>query len=219
MFYGQNRQDEFLEKVVFKGFKNGVFVDVGAHDGLSINNTLYFEKENNWTGINVEPMKKIYDKLIINRPNSININCAITNIDGYSDFIEVEGYSEMISGLLSDYDNRHHIRLDKELYHHGGNKKIVKVKTSRLDTVFEENNIKHIHFLSIDVEGAEFSVIKSINFDKVFIDIILFENNYNDISEPILKYLLEKNYRVIKNDSDIYMIHNNSQFIYNLNNY
>ena len=69
------------------------------------------------------------------------------------------------------------------------------------------------------MEGAEFSVIKSINFDKVFIDIILFENNYNDISEPILKYLLEKNYRVIKNDSDIYMIHNNSQFIYNLNNY
>ena len=194
MFYGQNRQDEFLEKVVFKGFKNGVFVDVGAHDGLSINNTLYFEKENNWTGINVEPMKKIYDKLIINRPNSININCAITNIDGYSDFIEVEGYSEMISGLLSDYDNRHHIRLDKELYHHGGNKKIVKVKTSRLDTVFEENNIKHIHFLSIDVEGAEFSVIKSINFDKVenFANSILNDmyhcSKISELSKPKIDY-------------------------------
>jgi hypothetical protein len=36
------------------------------------------------------------------------------------------------------------------------------------------HNISHIHYLSIDVEGAEFEVIKSINFDKVFIDVIGF---------------------------------------------
>ena len=29
--------------------------------------------------------------------------------------------------------------------------------------------------MSVDVEGAEFAVIKSINFDKVFIDVISFE--------------------------------------------
>jgi hypothetical protein len=44
MFYSQDSQDEFLETHVFKGFRNGVFMDVGAHDGISINNTLYFEK-------------------------------------------------------------------------------------------------------------------------------------------------------------------------------
>jgi hypothetical protein len=42
MFNSQDKQDEFLETVVFKGFKNGVFVDVGAHDGVSINNTIVF---------------------------------------------------------------------------------------------------------------------------------------------------------------------------------
>lgn len=45
MFYSQYNQDEFLEKNVFKGFKNGCFIDVGAHNGISINNTLYFEKK------------------------------------------------------------------------------------------------------------------------------------------------------------------------------
>ena len=35
-------------------------------------------------------------------------------------------------------------------------------------------------YLSIYVEGTEFSVIKSIDFDKVFIHVISFENNYND---------------------------------------
>jgi hypothetical protein len=38
-FHSQYQQDQFLEQQVFKGFKNGVFVDVGAHDGVSLNNT------------------------------------------------------------------------------------------------------------------------------------------------------------------------------------
>ena len=41
MFNSQDKQDEILEKYVFKGHKNGFFMDVGAHDGISINNTLY----------------------------------------------------------------------------------------------------------------------------------------------------------------------------------
>ena len=53
MFHSQDHQDEFLEENIFYGYKNGTFVDIGAHDGISINNTLYFEKNHNWTGINV----------------------------------------------------------------------------------------------------------------------------------------------------------------------
>ena len=81
MFYSQFKQDEYLETTIFKGYKNGFYVDVGAHDGISINNTLYFEKNNNWTGINIEPIKSVFDKLVINRPNNINLNYAICNYD------------------------------------------------------------------------------------------------------------------------------------------
>ena len=59
MFYSQYKQDYFLENTVFKGYKNGFFVDVGSHDGKTINNTLYFELINNWTGINIEPIKGV----------------------------------------------------------------------------------------------------------------------------------------------------------------
>ena len=45
MFHSQFNQDAYLEKYVFKGYKNGIFMDVGAHDGVTINNTLYFEKK------------------------------------------------------------------------------------------------------------------------------------------------------------------------------
>ena len=82
----------------------------------------------------------------------------------------------------------------------------------RRKTIFDKYNIPHINYLSIDVECGEFEVIKSINFDKVYIDVIGFENNYNDTSIPIIKYLEERNYVVIHSSLDIFMIHKNSVF-------
>ena len=43
MFNSQDNQDRFLETYIFKGYKNGIYVDVGAHDGISITPT---EKKN-----------------------------------------------------------------------------------------------------------------------------------------------------------------------------
>ena len=61
MFHSQYNQDKYLETNIFKGFQNGFFVDVGAHDGKSLNNTLFFEENNNWTGINIEPIKSVFE--------------------------------------------------------------------------------------------------------------------------------------------------------------
>lgn len=212
MYYSQDHQDEFLEENVFHGYKNGTFVDIGAHDGISINNTLYFEKNHNWTGINVEPIKKVYDRLQINRPNSININCAICNHDGETEFICNTGYTEMISGIRSTFDPRHHHRLQSENAEMNASTEIIIVKTKKLETICDEQHISHIHYLSIDVEGAEFEVIQSINFDKVFIDVIGFENNYNDTSVPIVDYLINKNFVIIHKSLDIFMINKQSPF-------
>ena len=216
MFYSQDKQDNYLENKIFKGYKNGFFVDVGAHNGKSFNNTLYFEETNNWKGINVEPLKDVYNVLISNRPNCININCAICNNDGETEFICNAGYSEMLSGIKDSYDPRHKHRLQKEIKDRGSTSKIIKVETKKLETICDSNSISHINYLSIDVEGGEFEVIKSINFDKVFIDVIGFENNYNDTSVPIVKYLEDRNYIVINSSLDIFMINKNSVFMKNI---
>ncbi len=212
MFYSQYGQDEYLETHIFKGYKNGVYVDVGAHDGVTLNNTLYFEKNNGWTGINVEPIKTVFDKLVINRPNNINLNYAVCNNDGECDFLCNIGYTEMLSGIKSNFDARHLARIDRENNSRGSTTQVIKVQTKKLETILDENSISHINYLSIDVEGAEFDVIKSINFDKVFIDVIEFENNYEDVSVPIVKYLEDKDFVVIRNLHDIYMINKKSEF-------
>ena len=38
MFHSQDNQDNYLETNIFKVYKHGFYVDVGAHDGISINN-------------------------------------------------------------------------------------------------------------------------------------------------------------------------------------
>ena len=212
MFHSQDNQDKYLETNIFKGYKNGFYVDVGAHDGISLNNTLYFEKNNNWSGINIEPIKKVFDKLVINRPNNINLNFAVCNNEGETDFLCNTGYTEMLSGIKDNFDARHLHRLQLENIQYSSTTEVIKVKTKKLETILHENNISHINYLSIDVEGAEFEVIKSINFDKVFIDVIGFENNYNDVSVPIVEYLQNKGFLIIHKSMDIFMINKMSIF-------
>lgn len=212
-YYGQEGQDAYLEKYYFKGFKNGFFVDVGAHNGETYNNTLFFEESREWKGINFEPIKEVYDQLAKRRPKCININSAVTSYDGTADFICNTGYTEMISGLKDTFDPRHHERLNEELAEMGGESKVIKVNTCRLESIFDKYNVKRVNLLSVDVEGAEFDVIKSINFDKVYIDIIMFENNYEDNSQPIIDYLTSKNYVFLWKGLDVFMIHKYSMFI------
>ncbi len=38
-------QDMILDEQIFKGKRNGVFVEVGALDGFGASNTYFFEKE------------------------------------------------------------------------------------------------------------------------------------------------------------------------------
>jgi FkbM family methyltransferase len=213
-YYSQCKQDWFLENHIFQGYKNGFFVDVGAHDGKHINNTLYFEENHNWTGINVEPIKEVYDRLVQNRPKCINLNLAVDIKDGQSTFILNKGYTEMLSGLQSYYDPRHHQRRERENQYYKSTTEYVTVETKTLKTIFTENEVKHVNYLSVDVEGGELAVIQSIDFDKVFIDVIDFENNYPDSGNIIVEYLISKGYKLINFKSfDIFMIHKDSKFI------
>jgi len=213
MFYSQEGQDEYLEKFIFKGFKNGFFMDIGAHDGVSINNTLYFEKNNNWTGMNIEANEVVFQQLVKNRPKCTNLNVAVCNNDGTAEFIVNTGYTEMISGLKNYYDPRHFSRLKRENNQTGAISEIKKVATYKVSTICQNYGIKHIDYLSIDVEGAEFDIIKSIDFENVFIDVIDFENNFDDVSRPIIKYLEEKGFIVCHITTDIFMINSKSKFL------
>ncbi len=125
-YYSQHGQDKFLNEEIFQDKENGVFVDIGAHDGVSISNSYFFEKMKNWTGVCIEPIPSVFDKLKNSRKCHM-VNCAISDKEGTADFICGTGYVEMLSGLKENYDERHLARANKEIEEYGGKIETVQV--------------------------------------------------------------------------------------------
>ena len=86
MFYGQFELDRVLYETFFKNKRDGFFVECGAFDGLTECTCKFFEESMGWKGLNIEPTPYAYGKLVQNRPNSINENCAISSKTGKATF-------------------------------------------------------------------------------------------------------------------------------------
>lgn len=185
---------EFVHNEFFYNVKNKFFIDVGASNGLDGSNSSLFEFYLNWNGICIEPNKIQYDKLIKNRKCK-TYNCCVGNNDTIKEFWEIQGSISSLSGLKETYDQRHIDRLNHEVADAGDVviKKDIQVK--KLSTIMNENNIKYVDYLSVDVEGAEMQVLEGIDFDNHFIDVISMEDNgYTDKPK---EFLLSKNYKFI----------------------
>lgn len=191
-YYSQKGQDKFLNEVIFNNKQNGIFVEVGAHDGISFSNSYFFEKNLAWTGICVEPNPNIINILKANR-SCICEHVCISDSNTKKPFLLCSGYMlEMYSGLLDAYDPRHLERIEIEMNMFGGEQQIISVDCCTLQSLFEKYKLTHIDFLSIDIEGGEKTALQSIDFSKVVIDVIVIENNFN---ETILQdYLKSKDY-------------------------
>lgn len=195
-YYSQHGQDKYLAEEIFPFKQNGVFVEIGAHDGVSFSNTYYFEKHMGWTGICVEPIREMFDQLTVNR-SCICENVCIDVKEGKKTFVRCFGYiTEMYSGLEEYYDARHTLRIDKEIEMYGGGKIVVEVDCTTISKLLERYNIRKIDLLSVDIEGGEGRILNSIDFDQVEIKAILVENNFNE--QAIRDFLLSKNYSLIK---------------------
>lgn len=189
-YYSQLGQDKYLNENIFKNKKDGVFVDIGAYDGKDGSNSYFFEKHLNWRGICVEPIPALFEKLKQNR-TSININACVGEA-GTREFLWIVGKNEMLSGLLNKYDPRHKALIDSIALPWGDKHEILQVKCIPLMDILKEHNITHVDYLSVDTEGGELDILKAIDFDKVDIDVIDVENNYN--SEEFKVFLHEKGY-------------------------
>jgi len=194
-YFSQNGQDQFLNKKIFKGKKFGWFVEVGAHDGISFSNTYFFEKYLGWQGICIEPNPDIFNKLIKNR-KALCLPIGIANNNTILKFLKGSGYMiEMYSGILDSMDERHLQRIENEIKEFGGDSVIIEVECRKLQDIFDQYNINHIDFISIDIEGGEEEAVKSIDFSKVTIDIIIVENNFHNTN--VRKYLTAVGYTYI----------------------
>lgn len=176
-YCSQAGQDKWVVETLLPTKSNAVFVDIGAHDGVSFSNTCALERLG-WTGLAVEPIPEVFEKLERNRRCSTLRGC-IGDPPGKRRFRRVRGYAEMLSGLVEDYDPRHLARIARETETLGGEIEEIEVDCFNFHEALAARGIISVDYLSVDVEGAELAILQSIDFKRVDIDIIGVENNYN----------------------------------------
>ena len=149
-FHSQYGQDKFVAGLI--PGRARVFVEFGALDGLRDSNSLYFEHEMGWSGLLIEGNPATFELLKKNRPNAGLCNAAIFDRTGTAEFEMIEGGLYGWSGLKDSMEPAHRQRIESRIPE--GSRKTVSVPCRTLDDVLTEFRIRHIDYLSIDVEGA-----------------------------------------------------------------
>ncbi len=168
-------------------FSNGFYVEVGANDGRSFSNTFVLEKTRNWSGILIEPI--LHKHFESKRYRDISRNRFIYGACVDSEFTEpmVKLY---FSNLMTTSDlgnSQSWAEAGSKFLNSGESVLPFWAPAVVLRQVFKEAGITKIDFLSIDVEGAELSVLKGIDFNQVEIDLILIESTENSETITYLK--------------------------------
>lgn len=133
--------------------QGGFYIDVGANDPVKDSVTKAFY-DRGWNGINAEPVAAHHQDLERDRPLDINLRCALGDSDGVIDLWECE-----LPGLATTDVSV----VDQHIVagHHGA---FHRVPVRTLASVCAEHAPAEIHFLKIDVEGGEESVLAGADF-------------------------------------------------------
>ena len=154
---------------IFAGEKDGTYFDIGAHhpSRFSVTRHLY---QRGWTGVNVEANSSLLPEFNKKRENDINLWNAVGDKSSY----QLSVFEEpAISTINKDWEEKFISE----------NQKISRVEEVPGITVRELLNKyfleKKCNLLTIDIEGADFEALKTIDFQTLkksqFPDWILLE--------------------------------------------
>tara|TARA_B100000945_G_C20412282_1_gene613235 strand:+ start:948 stop:1640 length:693 start_codon:yes stop_codon:yes gene_type:complete len=211
--YAISNVDLVIDRLL-KNKKKGFYIDIGCNHPIKYNNTFLLYKRG-WNGINIDLDRKSIKQFNIFRPNDINLEIALSDKEKKKDvyfYHERSAINTLSKSLMQKRKKKPRI--------------IYKIKTQTLNNVLNKISINNnkINLMSIDVENHEFQVLKSFNFQKYKIDVVVIEftdlskklETYNLSVEKIIrskiyKLLCKNNYRLINwVNSDLIFLHKKS---------
>ncbi|MGN6475681.1 MAG: FkbM family methyltransferase [Flavipsychrobacter sp.] len=186
--------EDIIIKFIFDaiGIINPSYIDVGAHHPQYLNNTAIFY-EHGSTGINIEPDPNLYKKFVEARGRDINLNCGVGNKNEILDFYT------MSTPTLNTFSEEEAIKLTTEYDFKIVSKTPIKVLT--LDSIINQHfNGRFPDLLSIDVEGLDEAIIRSINYSKsaptvICVETISYSETGNGVkNSTLIDFLKEQGY-------------------------
>ena len=189
--WSQEGEDLILSRI-FGGQAVGFYVDIGAHHPKRFSNTYLFYKRG-WRGINIDAMPssmKLFDK---KRPRDINLEMGIgTNVGELDYYVfndpALNGFSKELSDQRHEADTAYQVR------------EVIKVDVQPLSQVLDchLNTNQEIDFMSVDVEGLDFDVLKSNDWSRYRPKFVLAEilgSSLHEIEQSeIGQFMRDQNY-------------------------
>ena len=214
-YYGQfnnPKVDEYLHKEFFSQKKDGFFIECGASDGITESSCRVFSILG-WNGINIEPDPTLFKDLVINRPEAVNINYALTSKEGegYLDYIPVKftQHASMIHkrkttgrGFLKNSPCFNIVKTQSILEMN----QAIKIPTISYSSLVLKYNIPKVDLFVLDVEGSEIDVISGMKDTEVLPKVICAEIEPTGLT-TLTRLLKEFNYEYYST------VHANAHFI------
>lgn len=190
--FSQEGEDMILksfyeEQPHYKGF----YVDVGAHHPIRFSNTYFFYKRG-WKGINIDPTPDSMKAFNSIRKDDINLEIAVNNDPTpitFSCFNE-PALNTFDQKLAKERDGLRNYKITQQ----------IKITPQPLSKVLDEYlpEGEKIDFMTIDVEGLDYEVLQSNNWEKYSPTYILIEDHNTDLAKlnesKVYTFLVSKNY-------------------------
>jgi FkbM family methyltransferase len=166
-------QDRWVSKIAFLGVNDGFFLDVGSGDGYVDSNTWTLERLG-WTGICVDPFPKNMEGRTCRQ-----VRKAVDSVGGrtvrFSQAGEVGGITEHLGRWKPIADRA----------------RTVDLVTVTLGEILQEAGAPpFIHFVSLDIEGAEYEALRGFPFDKYTVGALAVEHNFEEPKRTQIAELL-----------------------------
>jgi FkbM family methyltransferase len=174
-FPSQIGQDKWVSETVFPGLTTGFFVDVGSADGTELSNTKALE-EKGWTGICIDPFPRnmqdrtcqMFKEVVFSEAGRRVTFQAASDVGGIADTL----------GAWKDLAMK---------------AKGVEFTTTTLEDILVRARApQFIHFVSLDIEGAELEALKAFPFNRYKIGALAVEHNYEEPKRTEIEALMKR---------------------------
>ena len=172
-FYSQIGQDKWVLETVFPGVKDGFFLDVGSGDGTVGSNTKALE-ERGWRGLCIDPFPKnmagrscqMFKEVVFSEAGKRVTFQASGDVGGVADTLGK--WKGQALGAPS-----------------------VELMTVTLGDILDRTKSPaFIHFVSLDIEGAELEALKGFPFDRYKIGAMAVEHNEEEPKRTEIETLM-----------------------------
>lgn len=152
--------EDVLVSAIFKSLKikNPSYLDIGAFDPFVFSNTALLY-ESGSRGINIEPNPRTFGRFVAHRQGDINLNIGVSATGGDLEYHEIKN-----AATLNTFSKESAQEISEKIPGYSVSN-IQKIKTMTIGEVVKQYyGGKYPDFLSIDVEGLEEEILKSIDW-------------------------------------------------------